>query len=617
MRIDDTDLRIVYEVSYESFLAGALLMLPSVDSYDKKALCKELSLTLSGYNDTRKIDQYINKDANGTVSLKEGFTLDSNLEEGCTIRAKLREIAGDEVLRHSQTFKVKRYLYNKQQVLEAKKEIVDKAGVLLITENEEIYNELKKYGFKNVDYFKSMIRADKYFKEHPEELKKYHIILKGRLSTRSCVSDRDVDLDKTLHELRNKSLRDKSNVIIEDIYESYYGDRIEYSVCVSRKTGVYSFSSQISHVIGDIVDLMYSSGTLGKCGYQSEFKPIVDIVADRLPLPTKKGDLKILFLYNLGTAYIEKIKLLVNNMGLNVTFIENNNTTLGKIVKYQLGEYDIIVSITPCSEGLIYMGAESTEQCKDTGRELTLLVTSDSVRSGGSFVENEYVYGGNLAPKTISEQDTTDKFRISLDNLTGELKEFAVISAILSAVVNKYNKCLPTPLIDLDLKSSEEYTKAYELMCEQRRVQEINDRNAISAFDDMVEIIGKYLECRRNGLIERNPRGKEIIEKEDGLRLIQLGNGIKLENYRHGEMNFAIAFPLMQKNKDCRVFSMKTKDSDFKSASLCVGKQEGSNIPPKVSDYQLKVLTAFEELVSKTLLLLPLEAQKKLSSSKK
>ena len=65
------------------------------------------------------------------------------------------------------------------------------------------------------------------------------------------------------------------------------------------------------------------------------------------------------------------------------------------------------------------------------------------------------------------------------------------------------------------------------------------------------------------------------------------------------------------------VFSMKTKDSDFKSASLCVGKQEGSNIPPKVSDYQLKVLTAFEELVSKTLLLLPLEAQKKLSSSKK
>jgi len=38
-----------------------------------------------------------------------------------------------------------------------------------LSKQDKDYNELVKYGFKNVDYFKSIIRADSYFAEHPED----------------------------------------------------------------------------------------------------------------------------------------------------------------------------------------------------------------------------------------------------------------------------------------------------------------------------------------------------------------------------------------------------------------------------------------------------------------
>ena len=51
---------------------------------------------------------------------------------------------------------------------------LNNANVLLISERQEEYDELVKYGFKNIDYFKSLVIADKYFKLHPERLYKYH-----------------------------------------------------------------------------------------------------------------------------------------------------------------------------------------------------------------------------------------------------------------------------------------------------------------------------------------------------------------------------------------------------------------------------------------------------------
>lgn len=49
-------------------------------------------------------------------------------------------------------------------------EIKKKINILLISENEEEYEELKKAGCSNIDRFKSIIRADKYFRKNPDKL---------------------------------------------------------------------------------------------------------------------------------------------------------------------------------------------------------------------------------------------------------------------------------------------------------------------------------------------------------------------------------------------------------------------------------------------------------------
>ena len=53
-----------------------------------------------------------------------------------------------------------------------------------------------------MDYFKSIIRADQYFSKHPEELEKYHIILKGNQNVQRCCFDGDVELDRKVWNLR-------------------------------------------------------------------------------------------------------------------------------------------------------------------------------------------------------------------------------------------------------------------------------------------------------------------------------------------------------------------------------------------------------------------------------
>ena len=48
--------------------------------------------------------------------------------------------------------------------------------VLLISDDDEQYGSLRQYGFENVDRFRSVAIANKYFEEHPKQLKKYSLV---------------------------------------------------------------------------------------------------------------------------------------------------------------------------------------------------------------------------------------------------------------------------------------------------------------------------------------------------------------------------------------------------------------------------------------------------------
>ena len=96
----------------------------------------------------------------------------------------------------------------------------------------------------------------------------------------------------------------------------------------------------------------------------------------RLLLPYKKENIKILYLDSvMVNKYAEDIaKTLGLSIPFGIDFKEDNNNALG-LSKDKLGEYDIIIASDSYSSNLLNMNIESNEQCKNTGRDLTLLLT--------------------------------------------------------------------------------------------------------------------------------------------------------------------------------------------------------------------------------------------------
>ena len=243
-----------------------------------------------------------------------------------------------------------------------------------------------------------------------------------------------------------------------------------------------------------------------------------------------------------------------------------------------------------------------------------LLATYDSGVNNGLRIKFKYTYAGNLVPKDLFGSVVVNEFDVLTDNMDEDSRMLAIAYAIISAAVHAYNKCLPTPLADLDLKSPEEYNQEYKNMREEKDRKERAEWESIHLFDKMMSILENYLNYRNRVPVERNSNGRAIIEKGNGLKIRVLENGIVLENYYHGKINFAISLPMLYRPNDYRVFSIRIGDSCFQSASLYVGEKKNQSLPPKANNYQLRVLSAFIELVEKTLLLLPLAEQQKQDS---
>ena len=476
----------------------------------------------------------------------------------------------------------------KSETLKAK----EKAGVLLISKNEETYLNLKKYGFKNVDWFKSIVRADKYFKEHPEELKKYHLILEGERSFTST-SNRDVDLDRTLHVLRRTS-----NTVVKFLNERRENSGIKY-----YKDG--SNIGAIASILDSFIDYMISNDTLNKCDYVGEFKPIEDIVKSKLPLPTKKSDLKILYLmYFLDEELEAKLKAITDGMGLNVTFIDDVNSTLGNI-KDKLGDYDIIIAGNLHSNGILNLNEESTEQCKDTGRELVLLATYKCNARGnydfiaepkGYKIELSHIYAGDLADDSIICER---EINVLDDKTDDEL----CLSVILSAAIEAYNEKLPTPINDLDLRSASEYDNEYQLALDKIREKEALISDSMEIFDEIRDTVSMYMDYRKNGLIVRDSNGNSNSNNGNRLRIRRSKYGlISIENYYQNKMNFAMSFFDGYSSEDSKVLSIKVGNLPSKKVCIYTKKPtEKKAFAPLASETQLEVLKAFSELIEKTL----------------
>ena len=215
------------------------------------------------------------------------------------------------------------------------------ANILLVSDIQDDYDELVKYGFKNVDYFKSIIRADQYFTKHPEELEKYHIILKGNQNVQDCCFDGDVELDRKFGKLRKEK-----HILVSSLYRFDYSDHMELVTYLKDRINVRSWNIEertYRDIFDRIVENTLINHTFENVGLKDKkFAPIQDYInPNRLPLPTKKSDLKILYLDSIMVSkYADGI---ASELGLNVNFKEDTNYSLGRYVKSNLGKYDIVI----------------------------------------------------------------------------------------------------------------------------------------------------------------------------------------------------------------------------------------------------------------------------------
>lgn len=655
------------EVEFRQFLAGALLAFDKLDYIDLSMLVDEFesqeNAWVSGYFSTGSLPEpikygYFIHQKDGTIKYSGEYVNDSyneyNLEtiikgDGRRIRDVLEEIAGERICNFFKNINKEEFEKRKQeQIVEYKARALEETNILLISGNELEYKKLKEYGFKNIDWFDSILNADKYFLEHPEELDKFHIILKGDYPKRSewsflksklscqgirfgigtfLVSDFLISLDKKQclcgYGYDEKGSRD---LAIEDVSFEEYFDFLIGNLYINRLLERHKIPEQ-------------------------EFKQHEEYDnPDRLPLPTKKQDIKILYCPTIRTSIADLN--VCKDLGLNVTILADNNITLDKILKESLGDYDIIILSDIYSRSLLSWNKECTAQCRNTGRDLAMLVTykDDGIRlydeingygkECGVIVELAYDFGGRLAPSYKKHQQTFSLLKQDFEVTDEEIaeKEFAYgtkksqiesvrmkktsTSGILQAVVNIYNQTLldnkKDGITDLNLKDTEELNKEFETFREAEKAKVEAEMEPIRVFNALALLAKRYLTYKNKGFLSKKPNGLIITEDEKTIKVSNVVNDRIMCTVIFSQEYFKYGYSVIHTTPETewiRIFEVQTLT---KKGSLSLPQRVGvyiskfeqvPDVPPRPDEKQANALYATLKKIQAVLVPMLSEAQ--------
>lgn len=502
---------------------------------------------------------------------------------------------------NEEEFKEEKEKIRKEQT----KNIVENGNILLISDQEEEYKALKEYGFKNIDWFKSYVRADRYFSNATSRLDKYHMIIEGNQKIFSSDWDNKIWLKKYIKELEDKKEVIRSNI---SVYEGLKKVSL-YTKDLKTNNHHRIENVDLKSTIDCLTMIAIASEIMNKKMPKKEYSPIgiyENVNEDKIAFPKKKEDLKILF----SVPYLSDNDVeIARNLGLNIDFLNDNNYTFQSKVYNQLGDYDIIIGSMMYSSIIAYCSMESTEQCKDKGRRQALLLTYQNHDwNKSNRIDLRWSFGG--------EQATTDVKRLTydqvipgyddiLDNRYQVMENYAKTS-ILEEAVSLYNERLleinNEGIIDLDFKRASEYQKEYEKRNE-KELEEIKEKNKrieedskpIIQYDLICEQIFKYLDYKNRGRIYHEPEDIEVKETEEGIQIKSLfGNKVVS----------AVTFSKALLPSDFRIFSIATLSNKGKLSkpeivsiyiSDCVDK---SKMPKKPNEAQTKAMNALEKKVN-------------------
>ena len=172
---------------------------------------------------------------------------------------------------------------------ELEKLILDKADVLLVSEDKQDYQEMLDYGFKRVDYFNSYTTAEVYFKNHEKQLDSYDLVLVGNISFKK--TSKFIKNDFLEEHLWFQTFCNLGNVN-KKYSKLYEDDHIKDILCA------FYLNLKANAQYHKIIHYLTNKQSL-------PIKTNLPTVPEE-PLPTSKKDLKILFLNTADNDNIQK-----------------------------------------------------------------------------------------------------------------------------------------------------------------------------------------------------------------------------------------------------------------------------------------------------------------------
>lgn len=620
-------------ISYEEIVAAGLLKFRELDLLDismlldKFSKIKNMNIEYIGcYDELNFCRQFLTENKGGmrvreNVSLDDSFSKEENpysktqmkITKATTVREALTVLTNDFALNFVNKINEEEFKEEKEKIRkEQTKNIVENGNILLISDQEEEYKALKEYGFLNIDWFKSYVRADRYFSNATSELDKYHMIIEGNQKIFSSDWDNKLWLKKYIKELEDKKEVINSSI---SVYEAL------------KKVSLYTKDLKINnyHRIENVnlistfdclTMIAIASEIMNKKMPKKEYRPIgiyENVYQNQIAFPKKKEDLKILFLDTIRVS--EDSIDIAKELGLNIDFLEDNNYTFTSRIYNQLGDYDIIIGSEMYSQRIAYCFMESTEQCKDRGRELALLLTyrnNDNSWGKCNNIRLYYSLGGEQASaasvKNIEYKQLIPDYDSIPDEKRYRVTERYAKTSILEAAVTLYNDELirinHKGIADLDFKSANKYQEEYygfqvekrkkEKEAYQRREEELKP---IRQYDFICEQIVKYLDYKNKGRIYYEPEDIEIKETEEGIQIESFfGN--------KAVSNITVSKPKPIKQQDFRIFSIATLSNKGKLSKpeiVSVHTSEWNDkeeIPKRPNGAQTKAMDALEKKVN-------------------
>jgi len=602
----------------EQLVAGALLKFPSLDALDIHLLGYEFNdfikkqYELFSYFKFVELKDIIDWTYTDVIKLKENLSLNSYLEQyGCSVSTKLKIIAGETVLLFFDSFDILSFKDKRERVFFKQKEkVLKSANVLMISNHQELLNQLYQYGFTKIDCFDSLTTAERYFMIHEELLEKYHIILIDNQGYEPNRLNPHSKLTKKIYSVESNSLVALFNTNCQKVkYDISLYDSFVMREWTNDNSTYQLFLDKIitGTIIGrtlERIDLKYQ-----------DCIPIRSKNYGDIHLPKTKKDLKIAYL---GKSILNNyVREITQNLELHVDVYDGDNSNhIDQSLFHNLPQYDIVIIGEHIASSFYELLKSDYLSNQDNNLQLFMITKVTHLHSEfkdcdfdfydiGDDVILKYFFLGTL---TSSLKADVINYRLLYedDNVFQNmcqkkaLRIKKTIRSILNQSVLTYNDALIKTDNHQLLDINERPKKVTDL--NEENIYDIDEQqnlNAIATFDYMRSIIISYLNHRKNGSVT-----------DDFLNEINIHESqrhISIQNICNGRAIFAINIPKSDQRPNLKIFSIQTINkkgelNDPKLVGLYTTKYDKiKNLPKRPNPKQMQLINALFKKINCTL----------------